>query len=84
MRITRLKSHQIGIDIHNLDPENVNESAAIQEKLGMDESKDLILENNDEKEANNQTTYLQNYSVSEDENLSNLSEFANSRTIIKP
>lgn len=81
MRITRLKSHQLGIDIHDLDAENANESGVIQEKLGMDESKDLILENN---ETNNQTTYLQNYSVSEDENLSNLSEFANSRTIIKP
>ena len=43
MRITRLKSHQLGIDIHDLDAENANESGVIQEKLGMDESNVLIL-----------------------------------------
>ena len=78
MRTYRIKSHQIGIDFQL----NKNENKTL-EKSTIDENKNLIVNMIETKDAdeNNKTVDNQNYSTSEDDTVS---QFANSRTIIKP
>ena len=77
MRNTRLKSHQLGVSVSHPDVENVqneHESIVQDKKLTLDEDKMLL--NN----SNNMGLNVKSCSASLEDYLS---EFANSRTLIK-
>ena len=77
MRNTRLKSHQLGVTVSLPDIENnqnEHESVVQEKKLHHDENKMLL------NDSNNMGLNVTSCSASLEDNLS---EFANSRTLIK-
>lgn len=85
VRLARLKSHQLGVDMHFSDNENEHESKVEDENEPTEgetsERMTITVKLNNEDIINDEENpKFQSCSTSEDENLS----FANSRTIIKP
>lgn len=77
LRLARLKSHQLGIDV--IDNEIEHESRVEDRGATVEETNDLIVTVPEEETTNENQN--QSCSSTSDENIS---EFANSRTIIKP
>ena len=79
LRISRVKSHQIGVTINNIDLRTNAEYEEANQNAGINSSTNSI--NMDGMPEMKQSEFSHNNSTSDEECLSS---FANSRTIIKP